>query len=97
MLAKKKVYSYPINGQLSGLFNLTLTLALDCFGMPTQGQEVHAIKLLIHCMTTGHWLLLQNCHLNIYFCQDLLDTVLEAEMVRPSSFQRLWNVSLFDA
>ena len=53
-----------------------------------QGQEVHATKLLSDCMKTGHWLLLQNCHLNLFFCSELLDAILETEHIHPGF--RLW-------
>ena len=53
-----------------------------------QGQEVHALKLITQCMTRGYWLLLQNCHLNLNFCDEILDMLLETEVIHPTF--RLW-------
>ena len=53
-----------------------------------QGQEIHARRLLIDSMTTGNWLLLQNCHLNLAFCKEILDTLMDGEMIHNGF--RLW-------
>ncbi|XP_069976193.1 dynein axonemal heavy chain 5-like [Penaeus vannamei] len=39
-------------------------------------------------MGAGRWLLLQNCHLSLDFCQEMLDTVTESDNVNRSF--RLW-------
>lgn len=53
-----------------------------------QGQEAHARRLLSEAMTGGKWLLLQNCHLSLEFCQEMLDTVTESSNVHKCF--RLW-------
>ena len=58
-----------------------------------QGQEGQARKLLQEAMNSGHWLLLQNCHLNLIFGQELLDIITEAETVHPCF--RLWLTTEF--
>lgn len=58
-----------------------------------QGQEAHARRLLTEAMTTGKWLLLQNCHLSLDFCQEMLDTVTESESIHKTF--RLWITTEF--
>ena len=53
-----------------------------------QGQEIHAAKLLARCMGSGQWLLLQNCHLNLHFCSELLDVIMETDYIHPGF--RMW-------
>ena len=53
-----------------------------------QGQEVHARRFLQESMSNGNWLLLQNCHLNLAFCNELLESLIEGEVMQPSF--RLW-------
>lgn len=53
-----------------------------------QGQESHARRLLSEAMAGGKWLLLQNCHLSLEFCQEMLDTVTESNNVHKCF--RLW-------
>ncbi|KAG7159116.1 Dynein heavy chain 5, axonemal-like 2, partial [Homarus americanus] len=53
-----------------------------------QGQEAHARRLLLEAMAAGRWLLLQNCHLSLEFCQEMLDTITESSNVHKCF--RLW-------
>ena len=53
-----------------------------------QGQESQARRLLQEAMSGGKWLLLQNCHLNLHFGQELLDILTEADSIHPCF--RLW-------
>ncbi|CAG0918290.1 unnamed protein product [Notodromas monacha] len=53
-----------------------------------QGQEHTSRKLLNECMTTGHWVLLQNGHLSLSFCEELVETVNETPAIHPNF--RLW-------
>ncbi|XP_068218270.1 dynein axonemal heavy chain 5-like [Palaemon carinicauda] len=53
-----------------------------------QGQESHARRLLSESMTTGRWLLLQNCHLSLEFCQEMLDAVMDFGNINKGF--RLW-------
>ncbi|KFU84710.1 Dynein heavy chain 8, axonemal, partial [Chaetura pelagica] len=53
-----------------------------------QGQEVHARKFIQIAMQEGGWVLLQNCHLGLNFLDELLDTILTAE-IQDDTF-RVW-------
>ena len=53
-----------------------------------QGQESHARRLLQEAMVGGKWLLLQNCHLSLDFCLEILDTITESSKVHPCF--RMW-------
>ncbi|XP_076826623.1 dynein axonemal heavy chain 5 [Brachyhypopomus gauderio] len=53
-----------------------------------QGQEVHARRLLVHSMSDGGWLLLQNCHLGLDFLDELLESVTTADNIQESF--RVW-------
>lgn len=53
-----------------------------------QGQEYHARKMMTDCMATGGWVLLQNVHLSLNFCAEIIDILIETEHV--SDAFRLW-------
>lgn len=53
-----------------------------------QGQELHARKMIMDCMTAGGWVLLQNVHLSLPFCSEIIDILVETEHVDESF--RLW-------
>ncbi|CAL4125091.1 unnamed protein product, partial [Meganyctiphanes norvegica] len=58
-----------------------------------QGQESHARKLMQEAMQVGRWLLLQNCHLSLQFCQEIFDTVTESDQIHNQF--RLWVTTEF--
>jgi dynein heavy chain len=53
-----------------------------------QGQEIHARRLVQQASTNGGWVLLQNCHLSLDFCEEVLDTIGMAEQLHDNF--RLW-------
>eukprot|EP01135_Chromosphaera_perkinsii_P010177 Nk52_evm43s2039 gene=Nk52_evmTU43s2039 len=53
-----------------------------------QGQEIHARRLLQNFMTSGGWVLLQNCHLGLPFMDELFLTVTQTESIHEDF--RLW-------
>uniref|UniRef100_T1J281 AAA+ ATPase domain-containing protein n=1 Tax=Strigamia maritima TaxID=126957 RepID=T1J281_STRMM len=53
-----------------------------------QGQEIHARRLLSSSMANGSWALLQNCHLSLQFCEEVMETLVETENCNPDF--RLW-------
>lgn len=48
-----------------------------------QGQEIHARKLISHCLENGGWVLLQNVHLSLSFAHELIAQLIELE--KPES------------
>ncbi|OAF69480.1 Axonemal beta dynein heavy chain 5, partial [Intoshia linei] len=53
-----------------------------------QGQEVHARRYLSQLMTSGGWLLLQNCHLSIDYIHEVMSVLNETENIHNTF--RLW-------
>lgn len=53
-----------------------------------QGQELHARRLIFDCMTSGGWVLLQNIHLSLPFCNEAMDALVETEVIHETF--RLW-------
>ncbi|NXH30788.1 DYH8 protein, partial [Myiagra hebetior] len=69
--------------------SLSRKLNLECRTISMgQGQEVHARKLIEVSMEEGGWVLLQNCHLGLDFMDELLETILTAE-IQNDTF-RVW-------
>uniref|UniRef100_A0A8C5TYT3 Dynein axonemal heavy chain 8 n=1 Tax=Malurus cyaneus samueli TaxID=2593467 RepID=A0A8C5TYT3_9PASS len=69
--------------------SLSRKLNLECRTISMgQGQEVHARKLIEVSMEQGGWVLLQNCHLGLDFMEELLETILTAEI--PNDTFRVW-------
>uniref|UniRef100_A0A8C9NK88 Dynein axonemal heavy chain 8 n=1 Tax=Serinus canaria TaxID=9135 RepID=A0A8C9NK88_SERCA len=69
--------------------SLSRKLHLECRTISMgQGQEVHARKLVEASMEQGGWVLLQNCHLGLEFMDELLETLLTAE-IQNDTF-RVW-------
>ncbi|XP_067136341.1 LOW QUALITY PROTEIN: dynein axonemal heavy chain 5-like [Centruroides vittatus] len=73
----------------SQIEELAKKLKLECRQLSMgQGQEAHARRLLRDCVLEGRWLLLQNCHLNIPFSEEI-SNILE-EIGIPHTRFRLW-------
>ncbi|KAL9890241.1 LOW QUALITY PROTEIN: dynein axonemal heavy chain 1 [Glossina fuscipes fuscipes] len=53
-----------------------------------QGQECHARKMIMDAMASGGWVLLQNVHLSLPFCSEIIDMLVETEYVEDSF--RMW-------
>lgn len=53
-----------------------------------QGQEFHARRMINEAMSTGGWVLLQNIHLSLPFCTEVMDALVETETVHEVF--RLW-------
>jgi dynein heavy chain, axonemal len=53
-----------------------------------QGQEYHARRMMTECMATGGWVLLQNVHLSLNFCSEVIDILMETEHIQDTF--RLW-------
>lgn len=53
-----------------------------------QGQEEQARQLISESTVAGSWLLLQNCHLCLPFCAEIMDYIGESPSINPDF--RLW-------
>ena len=53
-----------------------------------QGQEETARNMITEGIQNGHWLMLQNCHLCLGFCEEIMQTMIETEEISPAF--RLW-------
>ena len=53
-----------------------------------QGQEESARKMITEAILNGHWLMLQNCHLSLEFCDEIMQTMLDTDEMHPNF--RLW-------
>ncbi|XP_064014378.1 dynein axonemal heavy chain 8 [Pogoniulus pusillus] len=69
--------------------SLARKLKLECRTISMgQGQEVYARKFIQMSMQQGGWVLLQNCHLGLDFMDELMETLLTAE-IQDETF-RVW-------
>ena len=48
-----------------------------------QGQEDAARKMITEAILNGHWLMLQNCHLCLEFCDEIMQTLVDTEDIHP--------------
>ena len=53
-----------------------------------QGQEEVARKMITEALLHGHWLMLQNCHLCPEFCEEIMQTIMDASDTHHQF--RLW-------
>lgn len=53
-----------------------------------QGQEIHARRLVANAVASGGWVLLQNCHLSLDFCEEVLDNLMSLEQINDQF--RIW-------
>ena len=53
-----------------------------------QGQEESARKGITEAILNGHWLMLQNCHLCLDFCEEIIQTMVDADELHRNF--RLW-------
>jgi dynein heavy chain len=58
-----------------------------------QGQEVHARAFVREAMTTGAWVLLQNCHLSIGFLAEMTGMIKAADPEKMAPTFRVWITS----
>ena len=58
-----------------------------------QGQEEIARKMITDAILNGHWLMLQNCHLCLDFCEEIMQTLLETNDLHQQF--RLWMTTEF--
>ena len=49
-----------------------------------QGQEEAARKMMSTGMEKGHWVMLQNCHLSVEFCDEIIQTITDTETVNEN-------------
>lgn len=69
---------------------LTIFLIIPALNLVSmgQGQEFHARKMINEAMNTGGWVLLQNIHLSLSFCTEVMDALVETETIHE--IFRLW-------
>lgn len=53
-----------------------------------QGQELHARRMISDAMNEGSWVLLQNIHLSLPFCNEAMDALVDTENIHETF--RLW-------
>ena len=58
-----------------------------------QGQEDRARKAITSAILKGHWLMLQNCHLCLEFCEELIVTMVDTDEMHRNF--KLWLTTDF--
>lgn len=88
-LRRRTNYVIPENVYVNSFYQLQLTYstALRAVSMG-QGQELHARKLISDAMNEGSWVLLQNIHLSLPFCNEAMDALVDTENIHETF--RLW-------
>ena len=78
LISKPKFFRYAF-GSLETSYGMKIMFVLwqvRCQEMHQlslgQGQEEAARKMLQDSISQGHWLLLQNCHLSLVFCEEIM-------------------------
>ena len=56
-----------------------------------QGQEDAARAMMANGMEKGHWVMLQNCHLSVEFCDEIIDCLLSTEVINDKF--KMWLTS----
>ena len=56
-----------------------------------QGQEERARKAITEAILKGNWLMLQNCHLSLEFCEEIITTMVDTDDMHRNF--RLWLTS----
>lgn len=84
-----KVIYVNMNRQykMSNFYLLFTFLELKMISMG-QGQEVHARRIMAQALTSGCWVLLQNCHLSLEYVAEIMDQFQDSSNIH-SDF-RLW-------
>ena len=58
-----------------------------------QGQEDAARMMMANGMEKGHWVMLQNCHLSVEFCDEIIQALTDTEVFLPFYLQKI-NLSI---
>lgn len=85
MITFRKNLLFIFNGARIPIIQYSVDLKAVSMG---QGQEYHARKLIMESMSAGGWVLLQNVHLSLSFCAEIIDMLVETETIEESF--RLW-------
>jgi hypothetical protein len=60
-----------------------------------QGQEESARKMITEGILNGHWLMLQNCHLSLEFCDEIMQTMLDTDEMHPNFRPGFFRENIF--
>ena len=61
-----------------------------------QGQEDAARMMMANGMEKGHWVMLQNCHLSVEFCDEIIQALTDTEVFLPFQLQKINLTILLD-